>query len=337
VYEVDFLPVGQGGRHGDAIAIRFTRPDAVGYSHVIVDSGFEDSGRALVAHFDQFYGTRSVDLAILTHPDGDHIGGMGVVIREMNVETLCLHRLGDRGGRGLPAATAVDDLIAVAEANGTRIYEPFAGHYAFDGMLRFLGPDEAYYAELVAEQQAEAGAGVAPPGRVRAAVRALGDRFAAALPVEVPFDDGPGTNPRNNSSIISLLDFGGHRVLLTSDAGVPALNRAWDWLEGSGLGATAPDCIDLAHHGSRRNASSELLNRILGPIGQPETRTAIASVGPDAKKHPSPRVVNAHKRRGCRVIETRTQTIHHFGGGAPDRGWPPATPLGPMDESDEED
>ena len=33
VYEVDFLPVGQAGRHGDAIAIRFTRPDTGGYAH----------------------------------------------------------------------------------------------------------------------------------------------------------------------------------------------------------------------------------------------------------------------------------------------------------------
>lgn len=337
MYEVDFLPVGQGGRHGDAIALRFTHPSEARYAHVVVDSGFEDSGRALVAHFDQFYGTRSVDLAILTHPDGDHIGGMGVVIREMNVETLCLHRLGDRGGRGLPAATAVDDLIAVAEANGTRIYEPFAGHYAFDGVLRFLGPDEAYYAELVAEQQAEARAAGAPPGRVRAAVRALSDRFAAVLPVEVAFDDAGGTNPRNNSSIISLFDFGDARVLLTSDAGVPALNRAWDWLEQSGLGTSAPDCMDLPHHGSRHNASSELLNRILGPIGQAEARNGVASVGSDAKKHPSARVVNGFKRRGYRVYETRAKTINDGQGNPARVGWVAATPLDPMDESQEED
>ena len=114
MYGVDFLPVGKGGRHGDAIALRFTRPDTGGLAHVIIDAGFEENGEALVDHVQRYYGTRSIDLAIVTHPDGDHIGGMGRVIRELDVGTLCIHRLRERGGGGLPAADAVDDLIGVA-------------------------------------------------------------------------------------------------------------------------------------------------------------------------------------------------------------------------------
>lgn len=63
MYEVDFLPVGQRGRHGDAIAIRFIRPSSPTYAHIIIDAGFEQDGQALVDHFDRWYETRSVDVA----------------------------------------------------------------------------------------------------------------------------------------------------------------------------------------------------------------------------------------------------------------------------------
>lgn len=71
--EIDYVPVGKGGRHGDAIAMRFTQPggDLV---HVIIDAGFEENGEALVDHVRRYYNTNAIDLAIVTHPDGDHIG-----------------------------------------------------------------------------------------------------------------------------------------------------------------------------------------------------------------------------------------------------------------------
>ena len=55
--EIDFLPVGDGEDSGDAIAMRFTRPDTGGIAHVIVDAGFQDDGEALVEHVKNYYGT----------------------------------------------------------------------------------------------------------------------------------------------------------------------------------------------------------------------------------------------------------------------------------------
>ena len=98
MYDIDFLPVGDEGQSGDAIAIRFSRPDVGGYVHVVIDAGFQDDGDALVQHITGWFETDAIDLAIVTHPDGDHIGGMGTVLRNLNVGTLCIHRLGDRGG-----------------------------------------------------------------------------------------------------------------------------------------------------------------------------------------------------------------------------------------------
>jgi beta-lactamase superfamily II metal-dependent hydrolase len=341
MYEVDFIPVGKAGRHGDAIAIRFTRPDNGSLAHVVIDAGFEENGDALVEHVRRYYATTSIDLAILTHPDGDHIGGMGTVIRELNVGTLCVHRLHERGGAGLPAADAVDELVQLAEENGTEVDEPFAGRWAFGNALRILGPTEDWYAQLVAEQQGQAAEriGTAPgqPSGFAAAARLLGQHVLAALPVEVPFEDAGGTNPRNNSSAIILVEVDGNRMLFTSDGGVPALDRAWDWLRDNVGDTRAPDWIDLPHHGSRQNASSGLLDKILGPIGQAQEKEAFVNVGPDAKRHPSPRVANAFMRRGYQVFRTAGKSLCHRSDDAPVRpGWEPAIPLDPLEEGQED-
>ncbi len=341
MFEVDFLPVGDTGQSGDAIALRFTRPDTGTYAHVIIDAGFRDNGDDLVAHVQQYYETTRVDLAIVTHPDGDHIGGMGTVLEDLTVDTLCIHRLREHGGGGLPAADAVDELIAIATAQGTDVHEPFAGTNAFGGGLTILGPDEAWYTELVAQQVDEerTGRGAGRRGsRVVNVARSIADRFAAALPVEIPFDDGPGTNPRNNTSVVTLITVGGSQLVFTGDAGVPALNRALDWhLATTGSHLTSPTLIDVPHAGSRRNASSALLNRLLGPITDQTRGDAQVSVASQSVRHPSARVANAYMRRGYRVYETRGKAIRHHSADAPDRpGWTPAVELSPMDESGEE-
>jgi len=164
--------------------------------------------------------------------------------------------------------------------------------------------------QLVAEQQAEARERAAA---ARPAPGAGGGRSApgAAFPCrDIPFDDAGGTNPRNNSSAITMVTADGHHMLFTADGGVPALERAWDWLELNVGGVRLPDFIDLPHHGSRHNASSR--SSIASWDRPVNRRSTFVNVGPGAKKHPSPRVANAFMRRGHRVYQTSGQTIYHF-------------------------
>jgi hypothetical protein len=66
MFEIDFLSVGDGARSGDAIAMRFTRPDGDGpLAHVIIDAGFKPSGEKLIDHVEQTYG---VDTGRPSHP-----------------------------------------------------------------------------------------------------------------------------------------------------------------------------------------------------------------------------------------------------------------------------
>jgi beta-lactamase superfamily II metal-dependent hydrolase len=333
MYVADFLPVGDGQDSGDAIAMQFTNPETGTKAVAIIDAGFKDDGAALVEHVRNHYDTATVELAILTHPDGDHIGGMGEVVRNMNVQRLWLHDIGARGGAGLPAADAVDELIAVAAENGTIVQEPWAGVHAFGGALTILGPTKDYYEQLVREQLTRAVPVLAKSSSLREAAFGLFSRIAGALPIEVPFDAKEVT-PRNNTSIITHVAVDGKNMLFTGDAGVPALDQALDRAESLGIVAT-PDMVQISHHGSRRNASSAWLDRLLGGTGQAETRSAYVSVVPNSDKHPSGRVVNAYKRRGCRVVATAGKAVC-YGDWAGRPNWFPVEGLGPMQEEIED-
>ena len=65
MYQVDFLPVGDGAKSGDAIAMRFGDfSDAMKIYVVVIDGGFQSSGEALVSHIRTHYGTNYVDLVV---------------------------------------------------------------------------------------------------------------------------------------------------------------------------------------------------------------------------------------------------------------------------------
>ena len=333
--EIDFLPVGESGKSGDAIAVRTINPETGGTAVLVIDAGFEGDGSQLAEHVRRYYGTTVVDLAILTHPDADHIGGMGEVLRELDVRRLWLHDIGAHGGSSLRAAKAVKELIEVARARGTVVEEPWAGVSALGGTIKILGPTKAYYQQLVQEQVGEDQSGIAKgAAQLVEAARGVFERLGNSLGVEVPFAP-KAVSPRNNSSIITALIDGSTVSLLTGDAGVPALEAAIDQADAAGI-ALPPSFVQVPHHGSRRNASSEMLDRLVGPAGQATgSRTAFVSAAKESEKHPSGKVVNAYTRRGCDVVVTAGRAICQ-GAWTSRPGWGPVAPLPPMDESGED-
>jgi beta-lactamase superfamily II metal-dependent hydrolase len=323
MYEVDFLKAGDK-KDADAICMRFDRSDGGGRAVVVLDAGWQDDGDHVVEFVKTRYGTDKVDLAILSHPDGDHIEGMGKVVRDLDVAELALHRLDLRGGAALDAGGAVADLVGVAGENGTAISEPFEGAQYLGGVITVLGPSVLYYEELLDSQRVREATKAADSGGILAslseAARSAADRFLGSLPIEVPFGEGPGTGPRNNTSTVLLISIDEFRAVLTGDAGVPAIQAALDYGSAVGVDATSPKLVQIPHHGSRRNASSDLLDRLLGPIGQSDVGSAFVSVcGEGDPKHPSGRVVNAYKRRGYPWNWTAGNSICQRSSDAPHR------------------
>lgn len=344
-YEIDFHPVGTGSKSGDAISFRYGKlnggPDD--QMVVVVDGGFSDNGDRLIEHIKTYYHTATVDLVVSTHPEQDHISGLEAVLQEMDVRELWMHlpwihtsslskaratgfqrtNLGEGLEKSLDAAA---DLEAIARSRGIPVREPFAGLVSDDEAIAVLGPTDTYYEQLLDEIGAK-------PSPVKQPVTAelaksLPDTETEDLNIETLTDSGE-TSPVNNTSVILALQLEGDLLLLTGDAGIPALSQATDLLEGVGVTPGTLDFIQVPHHGSRHNIGPSVLDRLLGTKGTSYRRgVAFVSCAPDgAPKHPAKKGVNAFRRRGYPVHATQGSGKRHHKGAPPRPGWGPSTPL----------
>ena len=225
--------------------------------------------------------------------------------------------------------------------------EPFTGMTRFGGQLRILGPTLLRYEDMVEQHLDEVASGVAEARVQKARLTAslatkaanLLERAIDWLPIETLQEDGE-TGPRNNMSVVTLLTSdSGERVLFTGDVGIEALNEALDEYEAKVT--TIPD-RDLAvfqapHHGSKRNLSPSLLNRLFGTHGDGVTRAGLISSAKADKKHPSPKVTNALIRRGLDPVATEGRTVCERSDDAPYRhGWVAVESIGPLDETEDD-
>lgn len=343
-YEIDFLAVGKESKSGDAIALRWG--DLVGgganQTVVVIDGGTKESGEALVEHVRIYYRADHADIVVSTHADADHASGLTVVLEKLRVGQLLMHRPWEHAGRlkemfanprltpgGLRGALMealanAYDLEAIAKRKGIPIAEPFAGMTTRDGALLILGPTVQYYNELVANFRET------PPPRYETGFGLIAEALAKAAEAEVHVSETAGietlndlgeTSAENNSSVIALLRSDGDAVLLTGDAGIPALTQAADYASMLNVGLGALAAFQVPHHGSRRNIGPTLLNRIASPIN------IISAAPKGGAKHPSQRVVNAILRRGRGAYSTQGETLRHSKGAPARPNWRPATAL----------
>lgn len=346
MYEIDFLPVESEGsdasnKSGDAIAIRFTSQLDRQWRVVLIDGGYQSAGQALVDHVKKHYKTDRVHLVISTHPDADHLNGLIVVLEQLKVDELLVHRprLHASNVSDFSNLDALDKLIATAEGNGTTVVaEPFAGDTWFDGQLTVLGPSVEWYEKRLAAHLAGEEAG--PSGnKMTKMFGSLLEHTLGYLPVETLTDRGE-TGPRNEASVVTLIEVDGRRLLFTGDVGMLGLTNAASEYEAriGSFEASPLTFFQAPHHGSRRNLGPTILNRILGPKGAPyATPTAFISAAKASEKHPSAKVVNALERRGCEVGTTEGWSICSQHGTESRNGWVTLEPLPPLDESGEDD
>lgn len=358
-FEIDFLDV-ESDKSGDAIAVRY---QIGGQTSIhVVDGGFQDTGDSLVAHIRKYYGApKRIDHVVATHPDGDHAGGLRKVLEEFEVGAFWMLRpwlYADEIIGRLKNFESVDNLkkrlkeiypnIAALEeiANEKKIpiYEPFQG--ASIGAFKVMAPTKKRYLDLVVasektpEGTAEAlkSAGSVLVSLLEKAAAKIVALVKAAWGVEVFSADE--TSAENEMSVVQYALLSGERVLLTSDTGRAGLAEAADYAPNVALILPGIARFQVPHHGSRRNVSTEVLDRWLGPRLEKkpekgkETFTAIISSAKKDEHHPRKAVVRAMIHRGAKVITTEGQTIRTQVN-APDRGWKPVTPLDYPEEQEE--
>lgn len=348
-YEIDFLPVGTT-KSGDAICLRY-EINGQTYVHV-VDGGYEENGQSLLDHLSDYYGSTRIDHVVATHPDGDHAVGLRKVLEEADVGTLWINRPWAYANELLPyfakytnaenLAKALREVFPnlakleeIANERGIHINDAFQGTQI--GAFTVIAPSrDAFFSYVADDDKTPKVASESADGRsllggaVQVVAEGLRTIMAAWGAEKFPADD---TSPRNNMSVVQLAKFADEHVVLTADAGRAALDEAATYAPFVGLPLPANEIrlMQVPHHGSRHNVSTETLDRWLGEVGEEsqDTRsTAIISAGKDDLDHPRKVVVRAFMHRGATVVETKGKTICLSGGAAPGRaGWVSTTPL----------
>jgi beta-lactamase superfamily II metal-dependent hydrolase len=334
-YEIDYIPVGEGEKSGDAICLRFGNLAGPREEQtiIVIDGGDKTSGEALVEHIRKYYQTDHVDYVLSTHPDGDHASGLCTVLEELKVGLLMMHRPWDHASdikdafsdgrwtaRGLgekieKSLKHAKELEAIANRKGIKIVEPFEGLATSDGVIRVLGPSKDFYQVMLTDFRGTPASTVTTGlldaifQKAKEVVKSIEDRWD----LDLLSDEDDATSAENNTSAILLLTLGENKILFTADAGKTALLNAIAHAESLNISLTGLQLLHVPHHGSRRNLNSKILKKMNGSL-------AHISASGENEKHPSKRVVNALQKHGAQVTVSRKRSVlyHNL---ANHRGW----------------
>ena len=356
-YEIDFLDV-ESKKSGDAISLRYCIDDVTRIH--ITDGGFQDTGEKIIEHVNKYYDAPcKIDAVIVSHADQDHAGGLCKVLESYDVTELWMLRpwlyadelidrfkrfknvdnLASRLKEIYPTIAALEEI---AEEKEIPILEPFQGKNIGDFVV--LAPTKARYLDLVVESDKTPEATEEKDDSLPEKARRFAEKvisFVRAAWGEETFSTEE-TSPENDMSVVQYAKLCDRKIMLTADAGRSALTEAADYAEALQLGLPGLDIFQVPHHGSRRNVSTEILDRLLGeklsnqPDALPDEFTAIISASKDDEDHPRKAVIRACIHRGGKVLSTEGNNINSYCNSPPRTNWSTASGL-PYPKEQEED
>jgi len=351
-FEIDFLKV-DTSKSGDAISVRYKTEEEITIH--VVDGGFQETGNSISSYVKKHYDDPSfIERVIVTHPDGDHAGGLRIILEQFEVGELWMLRpwlyadeLIERFSRFKSTDNLrsrlreiyphIDALETIAIEKGIPIYEPFQGSSI--GVFAVLAPSKSRYLDLVVESEKTP---ESTKKRTAAQAPSLGSFIESVAKKVVSFLSAPWgaeffsdkeTSAENEMSVVQYAYICGKRILLTGDAGRGAFNEAADFAINANLVLPGIDRFQVPHHGSRRNVSTEVLDRWLGsklvdkPNKGEELFTAIISASEKDEDHPRKAVVRAMIHRGAKVITTQIANVCTSYDAPKREGWSAAAPL----------
>ncbi|TLX03699.1 competence protein ComEC [Rhizobium sp. MHM7A] len=341
-YELDFFPV-HTSKSGDAISIKYQLGNR--WSVHVIDGGYTSTADAFAKHIRSNYGTNRINRMIVTHPDKDHAEGLAPLLETFEVEQLWMLRPWQYIDEVMPhfarytnpdnlrrtlkeAYPYIDRLEQIANRRGIPIFEPFQG--AAMGPFTVLAPSRSRYLQLVVES-------AKTPQQSQASKLSFGlDAFLEAARTFIKagwghekFSDEPTSN-ENEMSVVQYAHICDRKILLTGDAGRDGLEEAANYAPFVGLHLPGVDLFQVPHHGGRRNLSTALLNRLLGPTlpgllpAGHERFVAMISSAKEDIVHPRKAVVRGLLHRGAMVRTTEEYAFCLTAGVTPQRpGWGP--------------
>ncbi|AZU58188.1 hypothetical protein CFM90_17720 [Ralstonia solanacearum] len=351
--EIDFMPVGEGERSGDAIAIRWREGNQ--YKVLVYDGGTSDYGEILVNHVKTYFETDRVDYVVNSHPDNDHAGGLLYVLENLQVGELWMHRPWSYSaqireyfddGRMTNASlaerlkqkmSAAHNLEKAAKERKIPILEPFAGSKI--GVFIVLSPTkDRYVHDLIPafEKSPELKKAASVVGYATDMLKAAASYVADVWHKEY-LPETVTTSAENESSTILFAQTEAAGYLLTGDAGIESLRACAEYAASIGIDLPRKvTFVQIPHHGGRHNVSTETLNMVLGPplVDQNAvpTRCAFVSAAEKAPAHPKRIVTNAFIRRGFAVGQTKGKAVCHHSNMPVRAGWVPISCVPFYDE-----
>lgn len=345
--EIDLLAVGDGIKGGDAILIRYGDLEH-GLDRqfvILIDGGYKKTAPKIKRMLDEYYkcknssGKYIIDLMILSHPDLDHVGGLVELSNdpEIEVKEVLMQKPWDvvdindfEDGRMTPnslrnrlkeAFDQVEELNDIHK--GKQIIDSIPFSFERKGaQITILAPSEELYRKMLLACPKTPDAKMYEEKAQKIfCQKKEEEKFDNSKPVEWNFDEE--TSEINETSLVILFEYEGHRILLTGDAGKFDLTEAIDTADINEIDLRSIDIIKMPHHGSRKNVNPEIMDR----IGNKGTRCYISCAEGDEGHHPSKRLVNMLKQKGFTVLTTGGSHLHK-GFGAPERkDYDKATPL----------
>ncbi len=313
-YEIDMLNVGAA----DACLIHFYDENDFPYV-VLIDGGNYSDGQTIHNFIRNRYDLWRIDLAIVSHCDDDHYGGILYLLEQMdkspqssidikelwvndpgkhvNVDDVKRYRIQENaekearsvftlrtGKNFFDVLDKVKDRITVKEAFSDTTFTAFAGH------IEVLGPTKMYYEQLSLSfrnalepyekpEKAEDDVDVTTEGGVKSKT----------------LDDSPDdTSAHNQSSILVLFKTDDdNKFFFPGDAGREAYSKMFQCDRDKVQNIT---WLKAPHHGSRGNINCDMINW-LNP-----TYVYVSTM--DYDKWLDPLVVRVMKRKGCLVAST---------------------------------
>lgn len=337
-YEIDMLDV----KDADAFLIRFY--DEYDNPHIVlIDGGRYEDGATIHKFVRERYDTFTIDLAICTHCDDDHYGGLlwlvenmldypgeSVDIKELWINDPGLHSWSDEFERRRSDAAVqkqarivytlpngknfleiIDRLKKSSNSNrNINAHEVFSDslkYSAFDGIIEVIGPSAQYYEEKVLHFRHSM-----KPNKTTKAFNDEDDDESITIDEagcvhSKTLDNAiPDDNQHNLSSIILLfLPSNGEKYLFTGDAGAESFENLKYHSDWDRLQNLY--WLKLPHHGSKRNITCGMINHFRPQIAYGTSKCYLTWV--------SKAVVNALKQVDTRVYLSNTHgdLWHHRG------------------------
>lgn len=344
--EIDFFPVGENSKSGDAITLRFGKVENdkwINQTIFVIDGGNSDSGDAIVKHIKEVYNSNFVDRVILTHPDGDHASGLRNVIEGLEIGKIWMHcpwnhwndlkssivdgRITKKSykKRVQEAYQYAYDIEQLAKQKKIDIFKPNQGsfyHKGDDKYLTVLGPDEELYLRMI--QNSEKTPEMDLSESFKKAFSSKDKEIAyedMTYETEHLADNDEETSPENNMSLVILLTVADTKVLFTGDAGTEGMFKAIKYANSNKISLKDLNVFQVPHHGSKHNLSKGILKYINAQFG------IISCAKEGEPSHPSKIVTNSLIRRNIPPYSTKGILLNYHKGIVPSRNLGPVSPI----------